>query len=106
MNKTRCIYGLALVASMALIGMPGCAKKSVQSGGDSQSTQGTTKGGGVGSYPDTSVQPSGGGLRGLDKNPSEERLGSGTLLAKVFHHILHLHIRCYQEKMLLHLYAD
>ena len=83
MNKTRCIYGLALVASMALIGMPGCAKKSVQSGGDSQSTQGTTKGGGVGNYPDTSVQSSGGGLRGLDKNPSEERLGSGTLLAKV-----------------------
>jgi len=83
MNKTHCIYGLALVASMALIGMPGCAKKSVQSGGDSQSTQGTTKEGGVGSYPDTSVQSSGGGLRGLDKNPSEERLGSGTLMAKV-----------------------
>ena len=83
MSKTRCIYGLALVASLALIGMPGCAKKSVQSGGDSQSSQGTTKGGGIGSYPDTSVQSSGGGLRGLDKNPSEERLGSGAMLAKV-----------------------
>ena len=83
MNKTLCICGLALVASMALIGMPGCAKKSVQSGGDSQSTQGTVKGGDVGSYPDTSVQSSGGGLRGLDKNPSEERVGSGTMLAKV-----------------------
>ena len=83
MDKTLYTYGFALVASMALIGMPGCAKKSVQSGGDSQSTQGTTKGDGVGSYPDTSVQSSGGGLRGLDKNPSEERLGSGTLLAKV-----------------------
>ena len=90
MNKTLCTYGLALVASMALIGMPGCSKKSVQSGGDSQSTQGMAKGGssdssrsGVGSFPDTGVQSSGGGLRGLDKNPSEERVGSGTMLAKV-----------------------
>jgi peptidoglycan-associated lipoprotein len=38
---------------------------------------------GVGSFPDTGVQSGGGGLRGLDKNPSEERLGSGTMLAKV-----------------------
>jgi peptidoglycan-associated lipoprotein len=89
MNKTFCTLGVALVASVALIGMPGCAKKSVQSGGDSQSTQGMAKGGvdssksGVGSYPDTGVQSGGGGLRGLDKNPSEERVGSGTLLAKV-----------------------
>ena len=90
MNKTLYLYGTVLVMSMALIGMPGCSKKSVQSGGDSQSTQGMAKGGssdssrsGVGSYPDTSVQPSGGGLRGLDKNPSEERVGSGTMLAKV-----------------------
>jgi peptidoglycan-associated lipoprotein len=90
MNKTFCTYGLALVASVALIGMPGCAKKSMQSGGDSQSAQGMGKGGssensrsGVGSYPDTGVQSSSGGLRGLDKNPSEERVGSGTLLAKV-----------------------
>jgi peptidoglycan-associated lipoprotein len=89
MNKTFCTLGVALVASVALIGMPGCAKKSVQSGGDSQSTQGMAKGGvdssksGVGSYPDTGVQSGGGGLRGLDKNPSEERVGSGTMLAKV-----------------------
>jgi len=86
MNKTFCALGVALIASVALIGMSGCAKKSVQSGGDSQSTQGMAKGGGdksgVGSYPDTGVQP-GGGLRGLDKNPSEERIGSGTMLAKV-----------------------
>ena len=39
MNKTLCTCGLVLVMSMALIGMPGCSKKSVQSGGDSQSTQ-------------------------------------------------------------------
>lgn len=90
MNKTLYTCGLALVASVALIGMPGCSKKSVQSGGDSQSTQGMAKGGspdnsrsGVGSFPDTGIQSGGGGLRGLDKNPSEERVGSGTLLAKM-----------------------
>jgi len=90
MNKTFCALGVALIASVALIGMSGCAKKSVQSGGDSQSTQGMAKGGspdnsrsGVGSFPDTGVQSGGGGLRGLDKNPSEERVGGGTLLAKV-----------------------
>ena len=88
MNKTFSNCGWALVMSVALIGMPACAKKSVQSGGDSQSTQGTAKGGadgksGVGSFPDTGVQSQGGGLRGLDKNPSEERVGSGTMMAKV-----------------------
>jgi peptidoglycan-associated lipoprotein len=90
MNKTLCTCGLVLVMSMVLLGMPGCSKKSVQSGGDSQSTQEKAKGGssdssrsGVGSFPDTGVQPGGGGLRGLDKNPSEERVGSGTMLAKV-----------------------
>src|SRR5262245_42975593 len=91
MNKTLSLStcGLALVMSVALIGMPGCSKKSVQSGGDSQSTQDMSKGGaagsksGVGSFPDTGVQSGGGGLRGLDKNPSEERIGGGTMLAKV-----------------------
>lgn len=105
MKKTLCMYGLMLMASIALIGMPGCSKKSVQSGGDSQSTQGMAKGGssgslgspgslgrsgssdssrsGVGSFPDTGVQSGGGGLRGLDKNPSEERVGNGTMLAKM-----------------------
>jgi peptidoglycan-associated lipoprotein len=84
MNKTLCTYSAVLVMSMALIGMPGCSKKSVQSGGESQSSKGSSDGSksGVGSFPDTGVQ-SGGGLRGLDKNPSEERLGSGTMLAKV-----------------------
>jgi peptidoglycan-associated lipoprotein len=89
MNKTLWTCGSVLVMGIVLIGMPGCSKKSVQSGGDSQSTQGMAKGGtdssksGVGSFPDTGVQSGGGGLRGLDKNPSEERLGSGTMLAKV-----------------------
>jgi peptidoglycan-associated lipoprotein len=90
MNKTLCTCGLVLVMSTALIGMPGCSKKSVHSGGDSQSTQGMAKGGssdssrsGVGNFPDTGVQSGEGGLQGLNKNPSEERVGSGTMLAKV-----------------------
>lgn len=88
MNKTvYVLYGAALVMSMAVLSMSGCSKKSVQSGGDSQAAQGAAKGetgrSGVGSFPDTGVQPGGGGLRGLDKNPSEERVGSGTMLAKV-----------------------
>ena len=85
MNKTLCTYGAVLVMSIALIGVSGCSKKSVQSGGDSQSSKGGTDSSksGVGSFPDTGVQSGGGGLRGLDKNPSEERLGSGTMLAKV-----------------------
>ena len=77
---------LALVASVAFLGVPGCSKKAVQSGGDTQSSQGKTaksestesSRGGVGSFPDTSMQSGGGsGLRGLDKNPSEERVGNG-----------------------------
>jgi peptidoglycan-associated lipoprotein len=90
MIKRVCTYGSVLVMSMVLIALPGCSKKSVQSGGDSQSTKGMSQGGeadssksGVGSFPDTGVQSGGGGLRGLDKNPSEERVGGGTMLAKV-----------------------
>lgn len=92
MKKTLCACGVTLVASLALMSMSGCSKKSVQSGGDSQATQGMAKGGsagssdssksGVGSFPDTSLQSSGGGLHGINKNPSEERIGGGTLLAK------------------------
>jgi peptidoglycan-associated lipoprotein len=78
---------LALVATVALLGLSGCSKKSVQSGGDTQSSQSKTakseatesSRGGVGNFPDTSMQSGGGsGLRGLDKNPSEERVGNGT----------------------------
>jgi peptidoglycan-associated lipoprotein len=83
MKKALWTYGSVLIVGVALIGMQGCASKSVQTGGDSQSTQGAAKGGadgskpGVGSFPDTGVQSGSGGLRGLDKNPSEERLGGG-----------------------------
>ncbi len=84
MNKTLSLCGLGLMVSMALIGMPGCAKKSVQSGGDTQSSQGgmakekegiDSSMSGVGNFPDTSGQSVGGGLGGIDKNPSEERRG-------------------------------
>ena len=87
MKKTLYMCGLAMM-SLALIGLAGCASKSVQSGGDSQSAPAPAKGGSSesatsGSFPSTGVQPSGSGLRGLDKSPSEERVGNGTMLAKV-----------------------
>jgi peptidoglycan-associated lipoprotein len=96
MGTTSFRIAMALVA-FALVSVSGCSKKSVQSGGDTQSQQQATKGGssddarsgsGVGSFPDTSMQSGGSpGLRGLDKNPSEERVagagaGGGTMLAK------------------------
>ncbi len=79
MNKKLSACGVVLM-SIALIGLAGCASKSVQSGGDS-SAAGSAKSD-VG-FPSTKVQPSGDGLLGLKKNPSEERVGNGTLLAKV-----------------------
>jgi peptidoglycan-associated lipoprotein len=95
MGTTSFRIAMALVAGFALIGVTGCSKKAVQSGGDTQSQQQAAKSGslddtrsGVGSFPDTSMQSGGAsGLRGLDKNPSEERVGgggpgSGTMLAK------------------------
>jgi peptidoglycan-associated lipoprotein len=102
MGTTPFRIAMAFVASVALMGVSGCSKKSVQSGGDTQSSQQpktakteATEGSrtGVGNFPDTSMQSGGGsGLRGLDKDPSEERvgnsapagtsLGAGSLLAK------------------------
>lgn len=86
MGTTPFRITLALVASVALLGVSGCSKKSVQSGGDTQSSQSKTAKSestegtktGVGNFPDTSMQSGGSGLRGLDKNPSEERIGNGT----------------------------
>lgn len=92
MKKTLSLCGLGLMVSMALIGMPACSKKAVQSGGDTQSSQGgmakekegiDSSMSGVGNFPDTSGQSVGGGLGGIDKNPSEERVGSGTMMAKL-----------------------
>lgn len=97
MGKLMCTGAMVLVASAALLTVGGCGKKSLQSGGETQSSQqgaakdGTSGGTSDGSrsgvssnFPDTSLQSGGaGGLRGLDKNPSEERLGAGgTLMAK------------------------
>jgi peptidoglycan-associated lipoprotein len=86
MGITSLRIAMALVASVAFLGVSGCSKKSVQSGGDTQSSQQgktakseSTEGSksGVGNFPDTSMQSGGGsGLRGLDKDPSEERVGN------------------------------
>jgi peptidoglycan-associated lipoprotein len=98
MGTTTFRIAMALVAAFAFASVSGCSKKTVQSGGDTQSQKQASKTpgsssdetkAGVGSFPDTSMQSEGGsGLRGLDKNPSEERVtgagssGSGTMLAK------------------------
>ncbi len=105
--------GLTAVAAMLLVSQSGCSKKSIQSGGDAQSSErgmaksGTTVPPTMPSTPSQSSQPSTGstfpdlslsskaeepetgGLRGFDsvaggKSPAEERLGGGgTMLAKV-----------------------
>lgn len=99
MTKTLCTYGVVLMAGAFFLTLPGCSKKSVQSGGETTQLSQQGKAGspdnfgfagggessksGVGNFPDTTMQSSSsGGLRGLDKNPSEERLGGGTLMAK------------------------
>ena len=105
--------GLTVAVGMLFVVQGGCSKKSIQSGGDAQSTErgmaksggpapsamGSTGGGGFDApsttFPDLSLsskpqdEPESGGLRGFDsvsggKAPSEERLGGGgTMLAKV-----------------------
>ena len=94
MQKPIIISCLALIAGVLLIGAPGCSKKSVQSGGDSQSSQpGVAKSGTTPSdFPSTTLAGRGdegaSGLKGLDsvkggKSPSEERIGNGgTMIAK------------------------
>lgn len=102
MKRTYSTVCVSLVLGFVMVGAPGCSKKAVQSGGDTQSSQqGLSKGsdgmsasagagdgsrGGPSSnFPDTTLsgRDASGGLRGLDKNPSEERVGGGgTLLAK------------------------
>ena len=75
-----------LMLGFVLIGVPGCSKKAVQSGGDTQSSQqgvakgsdalnasasdGTRNGPGT-NFPDTSLsgREASSGLRGLDKIP-------------------------------------
>lgn len=95
MKKTGSLICLPMMAVLIVTGLPGCSKKAVQSGGDTQSSQqapvkadAMNAGAGDASlssnYPDTSVSghDASNGLRGLDKNPAEERVGAGVLLAK------------------------
>ena len=79
---------LPLILGVIVLGIPACSKKAVRSGGDTQALQeemargemakgGASKEGTSSSFPDTSFsgRDDSNGLRGLDRNPSEERLG-------------------------------
>lgn len=105
MSATLSQWSIPVLAGLLLVTMPGCSKKSVQSGGDTQSSQagmakgtpgaggtggasgstGSTGGGVSSNFPDTSLAGRDGssGLRGLDKNPGEERVNGGTMMAKL-----------------------
>lgn len=80
--KTLAVIPLPVILGVLLLMSPACSKKAVQSGGDTRALQEEMarggKGGASSSFPDTSLSgkddPS--GLRGFDRNPSEERLGS------------------------------
>lgn len=94
MKQLQATICVLFILGVAALGMSGCSKKAVQSGGDTQSSQQemakgsdrATEGGVSPNFPDTSLsgRDSSSGLRGLDKSPSEERVGSGgnTLMAK------------------------
>ena len=89
MKRLQSIICVPLIFGSLLLGLSGCSSKAVQSGGDVQSSQqgagkGFNEGGVSQNIPDTSFsgQNGSGGLRGLDKNPSEERLGGNALTAK------------------------
>lgn len=92
MKHLGVMYVVPVILGAMVLGMSGCSKKAVKSGGETQSSQegvsrgsGGPGGGGYSSnYPDTafSGQDDIGGLRGLDRNPAEERLGGSTLMAK------------------------
>ncbi len=94
MKKLQATICLVLTLGVATLGISGCSKKAVLSGGDTQSSQqgmakgseGATEGGVSPNFPDTSLsgRDSSSGLRGLDKSPSEEQVGNGgnTLMAK------------------------
>ncbi len=81
--KTLPASYLPLILGVIVLGIPACSKKAVRSGGDSQALQGEMAKGGAAkdgahsSFPDTSFSSGddSNSLRGLDRNPSEERLG-------------------------------
>jgi peptidoglycan-associated lipoprotein len=74
---------LPLILGVIVLGIPACSKKAVRSGGDTLALQeemakgGAAKEGTSSSFPDTSFsgRDDSNGLRGLERNPSEERLG-------------------------------
>jgi peptidoglycan-associated lipoprotein len=90
MERLRSTVYVPVILGVLILGMAGCSQKAVQSGGDSQSSTGAAKGadgakgGASDAYPDLSPsgQDASGGLRGLDKNPSEERVGGSILSGK------------------------
>ena len=85
MRRVQSIFCVSVIVGVFMVSLFGCASKSVQSGGDTQASKPEAKSGATQDLPDTSFsgRDSSGGLRGLDKNPSEERLGSGgSLMAK------------------------
>jgi peptidoglycan-associated lipoprotein len=97
MGKTSYSMAIVVLSGLALVSIPGCSKKAMQSGGETEAAlQGTEKSGGggggsdtksgAGNFPDTGKQSGSSGLTGINKNPSEERVsngaGSGTMLAK------------------------
>lgn len=83
--KTLATTPLPVILGLFLLMSPACTKKAVQSGGDARALQedmargGATKGGASSSFPDTSLsgKDDANGLRGIDRNPLEERLGGG-----------------------------
>jgi peptidoglycan-associated lipoprotein len=86
------MLSITLAAGLAAAALPGCASKSVQSGGDTAtSTQpkGLDTGAGPAGvspgFPDTALSNKdvSSGLRGLDKSPSEERVSGGSMVAKL-----------------------
>lgn len=82
MRKLPASY-LPLILGVLVLGIPACSKKAVRSGGDIQALQdamakgGAAKDGANSSFPDTSFsgRDDANSLRGLDRNPLEERLG-------------------------------
>ncbi|MCP9451220.1 MAG: peptidoglycan-associated lipoprotein Pal [Nitrospira sp.] len=84
MIRMRAMIGVSLMVGASLMMMAGCATKSVRSGGETQLAQRGVGETGQG-MQDLSLSGRNGGeegLRGLDKNPSEERVGSNVLMAK------------------------
>lgn len=86
MKRLQAAMCVPLICGSIMLGLSGCSSKSIQSGGDFQPAQqaaakGSDEGGVSQNIPDTSFSGQN-GLRGLDKSPSEERLGGDTLTAK------------------------